>query len=136
MSYDGAVLAGLIGERLHRLHIIAVPDCSSTNDIVREYFLNPSAGGAILAITDHQRGGEGRSGRHWYSPAGKDVLMTLGLKHGRFAVPQDSRLPLAICVWKRQRGSRRFWRLIGKPPISAASVFMGTLDRWTCRNLR
>lgn len=98
MTYDGAVLADLIGERLRKPRIIAVRDCRSTNDIVHETFAGPAAPDAVLAVADYQQSGQGRQGRTWYSPEGKDVLMTLGLKRGSFALPMDSRLPLAIAV--------------------------------------
>jgi len=98
MAYDGVALAKLIGERMRPLHIMAVRDCHSTNDIVHEFFEGPASPEAVLAVADFQRSGQGRQGRSWYSPEGKDVLMTLGLKRDRFALPQDPRLPLAVCV--------------------------------------
>jgi len=98
MAYDGVALAKLIGERMRPPHIIAVRDCHSTNDIVHEFFEGPASPEAVLAVADFQQSGQGRQGRSWYSPEGKDVLMTLGLKRDRFALPQDSRLPLAVCV--------------------------------------
>lgn len=98
MTYDGAVLADLIGKRPRKPHIIAVRECRSTNDLVHETFADPAAPDAVLAVADYQQSGQGRQGRTWYSLEGKDVLMTLGVRLDRYQVRVDSRLPLAIAV--------------------------------------
>jgi len=98
VTYDGAVLADLIGKRPRKPHIIAVRECRSTNDLVHETFADPAAPDAVLAVADYQQSGQGRQGRTWYSLEGKDVLMTLGVRLDRYQVRVDSRLPLAIAV--------------------------------------
>lgn len=88
----------MIGERLRPPHIIAVRECPSTNEIVQDFFNDPAAPDAVLAVADYQQSGQGRQGRTWYSPEGKNVLMTLGVRLDRYQVRVDSRLPLAIAV--------------------------------------
>ena len=56
-----------------------LPDCGSTQDIVRAAALEHAPEG-FLAVTDHQTAGRGRSGRTWFSEPGQSLLFSLLLR--------------------------------------------------------
>jgi BirA family transcriptional regulator, biotin operon repressor / biotin---[acetyl-CoA-carboxylase] ligase len=55
------------------------PECSSTNDVLRELAKTGEPEGA-LAVTDYQTAGRGRLDRSWKAPAGSSLLFSLLLR--------------------------------------------------------
>ncbi|MBC8131927.1 MAG: biotin--[acetyl-CoA-carboxylase] ligase, partial [Deltaproteobacteria bacterium] len=82
---DVAALAAAITTTwLGRRHI-HVATCGSTNDLVAVE-ARAGADEGLLITADEQRGGRGRQGRVWHSPAGTNVYMSLLLRPRRPAL--------------------------------------------------
>ncbi len=69
-----------------------LPDCTSTQDIVRAVAgtLGPEG---FIAVADHQTAGRGRRGRTWADEPGESLMLSLLLRPD---VPVDSLAPLAL----------------------------------------
>jgi BirA family biotin operon repressor/biotin-[acetyl-CoA-carboxylase] ligase len=55
------------------------PEIGSTNDRARSALVDPSLDG-IAVVADRQLAGRGRMGRTWLSPAGENLLVSVGLR--------------------------------------------------------
>jgi BirA family biotin operon repressor/biotin-[acetyl-CoA-carboxylase] ligase len=56
------------------------PEISSTNDRARTALADTSADDGLAVVADRQRAGRGRMGRTWLSPAGVNLLASVGLR--------------------------------------------------------
>ena len=61
----------------HAVEFAAVID--STNDRARALLAVPGGEG-VAVVADHQRSGRGRRGRRWESPAGRNLMLSVGLR--------------------------------------------------------
>ncbi|MEE9524391.1 MAG: biotin--[acetyl-CoA-carboxylase] ligase, partial [Thermodesulfovibrionales bacterium] len=59
--------------------VIFKEEVGSTNDLAME-LLGPDEKNGIVIMADSQTSGRGRLGRPWYSPAGKNIYMSLALR--------------------------------------------------------
>lgn len=56
------------------------PEIGSTNDRARSALADTSADDGLAVVADRQRAGRGRMGRTWLSPAGVNLLVSVGLR--------------------------------------------------------
>ena len=71
-----------------------LPECSSTNTLLKELALSGSPEGTVL-VTDHQTAGRGRRGRQWTDKPGSALLFSLLL---RPPLPPFSLMPLTLII--------------------------------------
>jgi BirA family transcriptional regulator, biotin operon repressor / biotin---[acetyl-CoA-carboxylase] ligase len=86
-----------------------LPDCASTQDIVRAAAANGAPEG-FVAVADHQTAGRGRRGRTWSDEPGEALMFSLLLRPER---PTEQLAPLAlvlgIAVAEAMPGARLRW---------------------------
>ena len=70
------------------------PECASTQDVLRDVELPEGA----VAVTDHQTGGRGRSGRAWEDVAGRSLLASLLLRPAAGAPAEQLSLVTGLAV--------------------------------------
>jgi BirA family transcriptional regulator, biotin operon repressor / biotin---[acetyl-CoA-carboxylase] ligase len=71
-----------------------LPDCASTQDIVRAAAGNGAPEG-FVAVTDHQTAGRGRRGRTWSDEPGEALMLSLLLRPD---APTEQLAPLALVL--------------------------------------
>lgn len=98
MALNAEKLEAALGDLRQQVHVIAVDECPSTNDIVAQAMDAGNAPGTVLAVTNYQSEGEGRRGRSWHSPRGTDVLATIGVRLQNYGYGLDPRFPLLASV--------------------------------------
>jgi BirA family biotin operon repressor/biotin-[acetyl-CoA-carboxylase] ligase len=77
----------------------------STNDIALDWLRQGAPAGAVV-IADEQVKGRGRLGRHWYTPPGTALILSIILRPGRHQIPHLTMLgALAICEMLEQLGA-------------------------------
>ena len=95
---SGFLAAARPGRRIgHRVEVHA--SIGSTNDRARQLLADPDGAG-VAVIAEEQRAGRGRRGRTWSSPAGLNLMMSLGLRP-RLAATDAGRLGLAVALAAR-----------------------------------
>ncbi len=91
-------LEDALSDLRQQVHLIAVDECASTNELVARAMDAENAPEAVLAVTNYQSEGQGRRGRSWHSPRGTDVLATLGVRLRDYGYELDQRFPLLASV--------------------------------------
>jgi BirA family biotin operon repressor/biotin-[acetyl-CoA-carboxylase] ligase len=69
-------------------HLVFVPECHSTNNVLQQLIQQKGLTDGMVVITDNQTEGRGQRGNTWESEPGKNLTLSLAL-HPKFLLARD-----------------------------------------------